>query len=376
MAMTDYDSAMAQNLMDGLEMSGLAAFRRACLGLVLCTLSLIMLAALMSYSPYDATGDTAGLGKVKNILGRSGAGLSNIIMQTIGAGGYLLALMTGYAGLRRLFSKPVRRTRLQQWGRVSLIAGVILFGTIMLSGFPIPKYWPMGTGLGGWLGDVFYLNFRGALNAINLPLSGFIVTLAFFIASAFCLARYIGIVGHDVLEIADAAGLIWATLRVRLDQFIDWVGRKINKNYGEEIAQGDGLDRQYAYMPDVAPTPTAVAPAPVAAPTPAPAAAPVYQPQPDYAAAAAATAAAAAVTAKAAPKKRRAKAPKKPEFNFPDGSGFVLPGLDLLKTPPPRMATADPGMLKRQSEQLHRVLEDYGIKGEMGQVSLMILLEI
>ena len=355
MAMTDYDSAMAQNLMEGPEIGGFAAFRRACLGLVLCALSLILLMTLMSYSPYDATGDTAGLGKVKNIFGRSGAGLSNFIMQTIGAGGYLLALMIGYTGLRRLFSKPTRRSKLLTWGRVSLIAGVVLFGTVMLSGFPIPKYWPMGTGLGGWLGDLFYLNFRGALNAINIPLSGFIVTLCFFIASAFCLARYIGIVGRDFLEIADAAGLIWATFRVRFDQFIDWVGRKISKSYDDEVTQGDGLDRQFAHVPDVAPQP-----APVTAPTP------VYQPQPNYAAATAAAAAAATVAAKAAPKKRRAK---KPEFNFPDGSDFVLPGIDLLKTPPPRMATADPGMLQRQSEQLHRVLEDYGIKGQMGQVS-------
>ena len=358
MAMTDYDSAMAQNLMEGPEIGGFAAFRRACLGLVLCALSLILLMTLMSYSPYDATGDTAGLGKVKNIFGRTGAGLSNFIMQTIGAGGYLLGLMIGYTGLRRLFSKPARRSKLLTWGRVSLIAGVVLFGTVMLSGFPIPKYWPMGTGLGGWLGDLFYLNFRGALNAINIPLSGFIVTLCFFIASAFCLARYIGIVGRDFLEIADAAGLIWATFRVRFDQFIDWVGRKISKSYDDEVTQGDGLDRQFAHVPDVAPQP-----APVAAPTP------VYQPQPNYAAATSAAAAAATVAAKAAPKKRRAKKPKKPEFNFPDGSDFVLPGIDLLKTPPPRMATADPGMLQRQSEQLHRVLEDYGIKGQMGQVS-------
>ena len=353
MAMTDYDSAMAQNLIDGPQIDGFAAFRRAVIGLACCGLSVLLLGMIMTYSPYDPTGDTAGIGKIKNILGRPGANLSNLMMQTMGAGSYLLAIMIGYAGLRRLFVKPVRRTKLQSWGRVSLIAGVVFFGTIMLSGFPIPKYWPMGTGLGGWIGDLFYLNFRGGLEALNIPLSGFIITLCFFIASAFCLARYIGIVGNDFLEIADAAGLIWATFRVRLDQFIQWVGRKINSNYGDEIAQGDSLDRQFAHVPDVAPTyePT---PAPIAAPDVA-----TYTAEPMPA----------PVATKAKPKKKRAPKPKKPEFHFPDGSDFVLPGLDLLKTPPPRMATADPGMLQRQSEQLHRVLADYGIKGEMGQVS-------
>jgi len=337
MAMTDYDNAMAENLMVSPPMSGGAAFWRAISGLVICGVSLLLFAALLSFSPYDYTSDTAGLGRVKNILGGAGAGLSNIIMQIMGAGGYLVAAMIGYAGLRRLVAKPRARTKWQSWGRVALIAGVILFGTITLSGFPIPKYWPMGTGLGGWLGDIFYLNFRGGLEALNIPLSGFVVTFCFFLAAAFCLARYVGVVGNDFLEIADAAGLVWATIR----------------SYGEEIAQADRLDRQFAHVPDIAPT----APPPLAYSEPIYEAAGYEPAEP-----------APAAPPKPAPKKRQPSRAKKPEFHFPEGSAFVLPGLDLLKTPPPRMATADPGMLQRQSEQLHRVLGDYGIKGEMGEV--------
>ena len=351
MAMTDYDSAMAQNLMGDIPISGFAAFRRSVWGLFLVGLSVVLFAILLTYSPYDATADTAGLGKVKNILGRPGAGLSNLILQTIGAGGYLMALMVGFAGLRRLFSKPQRRTRLKTWGRISLLVGIVFFGTVMLSGFPIPKYWPMGTGLGGWLGDLFYLNFRGAFDVVNIPLAGFVATFLFFLAGSFCLARYVGVVRQDVLDIADAAGLVWATFRVRLDQFIQWINRKIGASYDDEIAQGDGLDRHFAHVPDVASQSAAYTPQ--AAPAPQP----VYTPPP------------APAPAAAAPKKKRVRKPKKPEFHFPEGSDFVLPGLDLLKTPPPRMATADPGMLQRQSEQLHRVLDDYGVKGTMGQVS-------
>jgi len=358
MAMTDYDSAMAENLMMPPDIGGMAAFRRAVIGLCLCGVSLLLMAMLLSFSPYDHTGDTAGLGAVKNVLGRPGANLSNTLMQIMGAGGYILAFMIGYAGLRRLFSKPLKRSKWQNWGRIALIIGVVLFGTITLSGFPIPKYWPMGTGLGGWFGDIFFLNFRGGLEALNIPLSGFIVTLCFFLAASFCLARYIGIVGNDFLEIADAAGLVWAVFRVRLDQLIAWIGRKINTSYADELA-GDARDnRRFAHMPDAAPldiTPQPLSPAPLSP-------APVYEPvQPPAAASVAAA-------AQPKPKKRRAPKPKTPEFHFPEGAGFVLPGLDLLKTPPPRMATADPGMLQRQSEQLHRVLEDYGIKGQMGDV--------
>jgi len=195
MAMTDYDSAMAENLMMPPDMGGMMAFRRAVIGLCLCAVSLLLMVILLSFSPYDHTDDTAGLGAVKNILGRPGANISNMLMQIMGAGGYILAFMLGYAGLRRLFSKPLKRTKWQDWGRIALIIGVVLFGTITLSGFPIPKYWPMGTGLGGWFGDIFFLNFRGGLEALNVPLSGFIVTFCFFLASRDCGCGRIGLGG-------------------------------------------------------------------------------------------------------------------------------------------------------------------------------------
>jgi len=36
--------------------------------------------------------------------------------------------------------------------------------------------------------------------------------------------------------------------------------------------------------------------------------------------------------------------------------------------PPPRSTIRDEGALRRASENLHRVLGDYGIEGEMGDV--------
>ena len=56
------------------------------------------------------------------------------------------------------------------------------------------------------------------------------------------------------------------------------------------------------------------------------------------------------------------------EFYFPEGSEFVLPGLDLLKNPPPRSTVQDEGALSRASDKLHKVMADYGIEGDMGAV--------
>jgi len=114
------------------------------------------------------------------------------------------------------------------------------------------------------------------------------------------------------------------------------------------MGASDSIDNLYRTVPDavqpVAPAPKpkrerkpkAAAPVPVAAKTPA-------------------------------KKKRKAK-PKKAEFHFPEGSDFVLPGVDLLKIPPPRSAVTDEGALRRASDNLHKVMADYGIEGEMGAV--------
>jgi len=77
----------------------------------------------------------------------------------------------------------------------------------------------MATGIGGWLGDGIYLNFKGALDHFNIPIAGLIVAIFTFVIAAFCLGRFIGIVGRDLVDIWDAAGLVWATIRVWIDRF-------------------------------------------------------------------------------------------------------------------------------------------------------------
>ena len=67
------------------------------------------------------------------------------------------------------------------------------------------------------------------------------------------------------------------------------------------------------------------------------------------------------------PKTRKRKVSPN-EFYFPEGSEFILPGLDLLKNPPPRSTVQDEGALSRASDKLHKVMADYGIEGDMGSV--------
>jgi len=86
--------------MEDLNMSAGGAFKRAVGALLLCAVGAFILIAVLSYNPFDSTGDTAGIGGVQNLLGRPGAKLSNILLQVFGWGSILAAILTLYAGIR------------------------------------------------------------------------------------------------------------------------------------------------------------------------------------------------------------------------------------------------------------------------------------
>lgn len=349
----EYSPEAIQAMMDAVTREQASAWKRAVAALALIGLGAMLLLAQASYSPFDATTDTAGVGGVANWLGGPGAWMANILMQTVGLGGLLASALMVYSGVRRL----VRRTSLVQSkgdraGRALIYTGCVILGAATLSAFPIPQNWPMGAGLGGWFGDLMHLGLKGWLDHFNIPLSGGLVALVTFVGFGACLARHLGIVRRDVVDIVDAAGLVWAYIRVAVDGLAAWLVRIFRRNYEADIAADDVGWRT---IPD-APAPQPAAPAYAAPVATAPK---IIVP-------------AAKPKAKAAPKPtaRKVASPKRgqPEFDFSDATGFVLPPPDLLKAPPPRSTVRDDAMLARQSDQLHRVMGDYGVEGEMGDV--------
>ena len=352
-ASASYDSDYAKGLMQDLD-SAPGLLRRALTSLLLLLAAFMILGSVLSYSPFDSTGDTAGLGDVQNALGKSGAGLANFLMQFIGFGALIAGCLCLYDGVKGLVW-PARSSRKDRWGRFGLATATTLFGAAALSGIPIPQSWPMASGMGGWIGDGIFLNLKAGFDVFNIPISGFIAALIVFLVAAFCLAKLLRVVSKDFLDIWEAVLLVWATIRVWFDRLANWVRARFAKTYVAEVEQPDSIATLIRDIPDEAPTEQ---PAYVRQSTIAPIIRPVTQPV-----------AADAAPLTAAPKKRkRTVKPKKPEFHFPDGADYVLPEIGLLKTPPPRKVQHDDMALRRASEDLHRVMEDYGIKGEMGAV--------
>jgi len=97
----EYDAGYAHALMEDLNMSSGGALKRAVLSLVLCGLGAFTLIAVLTYNPFDTTGDTAGIGQIQNMLGRPGANLLELqhflLFQSRKVGPWQAALADGLA---------------------------------------------------------------------------------------------------------------------------------------------------------------------------------------------------------------------------------------------------------------------------------------
>jgi S-DNA-T family DNA segregation ATPase FtsK/SpoIIIE len=354
-----YDPEVVHAMMAELEAARGNPFSRAVSALIVMGVASFVLFSVLTYSPFDTTADTAGLPNAKNIFGGAGAGFANIAMQSLGWGAILAALIALFSGGRAILRPKPYKNNWDRLGRISLCVFAVIFGAATLSAFPIPQDWPLATGMGGWFGDLIFLNLKALLLPFNIPFTGVIIAATTFTISVFCIGRFMRIVAKDLFDVVDAAGLIWAYVRVWIDRlavFLARIFRRLFKTaYVDDVAMGAGADNVFRDMD----TAQAAAPAPARPAQPVTPQhdyeTPVVKPKPKP---------------KAAPKAKRKPSlkPKKPQFNFPEGSEFVLPGLDLLKTPPPRSTVHDQAELARQSELLHKVMGDYGIEGDMGDV--------
>ena len=362
------------SLMDGV-ISSPSALRRAIWACVIGGLGMVLLLAIVTFSAFDNTADTAGLNtEISNFLGRPGANLANFFLQLLGWAAFPLGLLMVFAAARAVLKPRFNISRWDTFRRSSLLVMTIFFLSMFLAAFPIPQSWPMGAGLGGWIGDVVFLSLKAMFTKLGLTsaVGGGVTAVIAFIGLGYCFGRFIGVVGQDVADVFDAAGLIWAIFRVRLDQFIRFVRRRFQKSYVDPLETAGYDDKRvWVETPGLENAPeTQYQPEPIPEPE--------YQPEyqsgqqttpasaPKTLSAAellhAAQEPVAPATAKPAPKTKAAK------YKFPKSGKFILPKIDLLKTPPPRVAVVDAGALQKSAEELGNVLVDFGVKGEIGRV--------
>jgi S-DNA-T family DNA segregation ATPase FtsK/SpoIIIE len=332
--------------------SGRTALKRSALSVAAALLGAYGAGALITFSPDDPSLNVATDAAAKNLFGEPGALYADLLMQTLGAGGYVLSGALLAAGVGRILNKrlhaPLARERL-----LSGAAGVAL-GCAALSCVPTPPGWPLAAGLGGVLGDGTS-NILTAIYALpGLPGARALAGFTAAVGAAIALGWSFRVTRDDVAAVVERAthvargarrlahgAALAITDRTRAAPEADpW------EDYRRRLEQQPIPVHVVTPEPQIEPQRTR--PAPAATPQPEPRAPrPVAQPT------------AAPQAAPAAARAHRSHAPS------PRGPGFHLPSLDLLEPPRARAAQTDGAALQAQAKRLAAVLADFGVHGEI-----------
>ena len=292
----------------------------------------IVLSALTSFSAFDPSGDTAGIGPINNSMGLIGAYASNILLQIFGTSIILASVLVIFSGMKSFYYLTFKKKSLEVNHKFLMWIGIIIFSATTLSALPIPHDWPLATGLGGILGDKLYLNFTAGLNKLNVPLPSLMVTLITFTVTLLLLVRFLEIAKKDMFDILHSAFFVWSHIR-KLTLHLSLIIKRALGKRDTLSAKSENIEKTPLVKEIEEKTPKITKSKP-----------PLVKPK----------------------TRKRKVSPN--EFYFPEGSEFILPGLDLLKNPPPRSTVQDEGALSRASDKLHKVMADYGIEGDMGSV--------
>lgn len=316
-----------------------------------------LLAALLSHNVLDPSWNVAAEGQVSNWMGPWGAAISDGLLQALGwaAGGPAIALLI-WGGIL-IWRLPRVRTRSVAGFRWFFAAIATAAFAAAVSALPVPNAWPYASGLGGALGDIF-------LNALAALPDRFDLPAAQGLAAAFGLLVAIGGIfftfglrSRDLTAAVDAAGLIWATLRVWADS-LRGRAMALGGNRDHDLSTPDEPEREEPVLRRAMRAADTDGIAMARAPA-----------EPEDSADDLAAASSVKVAASRKPKDSGRDAREaQGALPFARSEGFKLPRLDLLTKPALRNDAVDEQALRQNAELLQGVLSDFGVKGEIVQV--------
>ena len=334
------------------------------LGAALVIASLLLVLALLTFDPGDASLDTAADTPARNFLGRDGAVIADLLIQTIGLASYLIPAATLGWAFRLLLQRPLRRA----FRRVMLLLGALVLGAAACAILRPELALPAGAG--GAIGAALQgLVLRAGLPALALPLAmGEAALVALLLLASVGLSpgdwRDIGRGAGRVARVSGRGTLAAAALGGRL---IDrWQQRRELRDMAAARSAPANGGREPRARSVV--TPLTGRREPLLGRAAAPA-------TPEIAdAAAPATTTGRLVRlvvprAKPAAPGRRAEQELQPGLDLAPDREPLLPPLALLTKPPEvKTASVDEEALAKNARMLEAVLEDYGVRGQIVQV--------
>ena len=336
-------------------LSGLGRRLYEGLGAALVMASLLLLLALLTYHPGDASLDTAADAPARNFLGHDGALIADLLLQSVGLAAYLVpAALLGWA-FRLLLQRPVRRLG----RRLLLLLLALLLGGAACSILQPEMALPAGAG--GAVGVVLLrlLEHAGLIGAA-LPLAMLAAALV-----ALLLLSVVGLspgdwrqLGGGASRVALVSGHGTAALAAfgwrRLHQWRD--RRRSRPATAADRLARVAANRDASFRSVVTPLPDR------------------REPRLDPAGSAAPGSAAGLVRlvlprGKPPAPGRRAEQELQPALDLVPDQEPLLPPLGVLTKPPEgRTAAVDEEALAKNARMLEAVLEDYGVRGQIVQV--------
>ena len=194
-------------------------------GATFAMLGVLLAAALLSYHPADPSlNTTAGedVVAINNWLGAGGAYLSDILLQTLGAASYFIAIAFGVWGYRVIKRLPLS----QMGGKITLLLVSVLAGAIVLARIPSFESWGHGAYLGGSAGTLIF-------TALGQYVQGWLGTMAYVFVAAtaaviftFAYGAALGLSAGEwrnvFARLRDIAFTIMHHVRVTLARFRRW----------------------------------------------------------------------------------------------------------------------------------------------------------
>jgi len=333
------------------------------LGAALVAAGLFLLLALGSYSPADPSWSHAPMGgggqRVLNLLGRPGAAVADLLLQTVGLAAIIPAVLFAGWGWRLIRDHALPRW----WIRLTLLPPIMALAGIALSIVPPPADWPapLDSGLGGVigklvLGSALSLAGHGIAGGTLGAIAAIIGALLFVFALSVTRGEWRATLGAGAWAGGHALALLrraaaWrprpadpASTRARAKE----AARRVEPGLAAAPDPDDAEDEEIAPPQAEAPR----APPAIERNRVAPAAL-VEKTGGDAGAA------------------KKAKPARQTKLDLPPGGDpYRRPPLDLLAQPSPaaRGQQLDENALAQNARLLESVLEDFGVKGQIVKV--------